>query len=99
VAAIEMDGGAESPVGFGAAVDKASADLLRQIGRLLERVGAGDISGAAGGADIEPLMRDGVPGLAERTVGTTTSTGTTPKPTPSTKSIRMISAKTWPPWR
>jgi Zn-dependent M28 family amino/carboxypeptidase len=70
VAAIEMDGGAESPVGFGAAVDKASADLLRQIGRLLERVGAGDISGGGGGADIEPLMRDGVPGLAERTVGT-----------------------------
>jgi hypothetical protein len=70
VAAIEMDGGAESPVGFGAAVDKASTDLLRQIGRLLERVGAGDIGGGGGGADIEPLMRDGVPGLAERTAGT-----------------------------
>jgi hypothetical protein len=70
VAAIEMDGGAETPVGFGAAVDKPSADSLRQIARLLERVGAGDIGGGGGGADIEPLMRDGVPGLAERTVGT-----------------------------
>ena len=70
VAAIEMDGGAESPVGFGAAVDKASADLLRQVGHLLERVGASDISGGGGGADIEPLMRDGVPSLAERTIGT-----------------------------
>ncbi len=70
VAAIEMDGGAETPVGFGANVDQASAGLLRQVGRLLERVGAGDIGGGGGGADIEPLMRDGVPGLAERTVGT-----------------------------
>ncbi len=70
VAAIEMDGGAESPVGFGAAVNAASSALLRQIGRLLERVGASDIGGGGGGADIEPLMRDGVPGLAERTVGT-----------------------------
>jgi len=70
VAAIEMDGGAEAPVGFGAAVDKTSADLLRQVSRLLDRVGAGDISGGGGGADIEPLMREGVPGLAERTVGT-----------------------------
>jgi len=70
VAAIEMDGGAESPVGFGAAVDKASIDMLRQVGRLMERVGAGEIGGGGGGADIEPLMRDGVPGMAERTVGT-----------------------------
>jgi len=70
VAAIEMDGGAETPVGFGAAVDNASGDVLRQIAGLLKRVGATDIGGGGGGADIEPLMRDGVPGLAERTVGT-----------------------------
>ena len=70
VMAIEMDGGAESPAGFGAGVDKASADLLRPIGRLLERVGATEIGGGGGGADIEPLMRDGVPGMAERTLGT-----------------------------
>ncbi len=70
VAAIEMDGGAEAPVGFGAAADKASTGLLLQAGRLLERVGATNINGGGGGADIDPLMRDGVPGLAERTVGT-----------------------------
>ena len=70
VVAIEMDGGAETPAGFGAGVDKASADMLRQIGRLMERVGASEIGGGGGGADIEPLMRDGVPGMAERTVGT-----------------------------
>ena len=44
--------------------------MLRQIGTLLERVGAGEITGGGGGADIAPLIRDGVPGLAERTVGT-----------------------------
>jgi Zn-dependent M28 family amino/carboxypeptidase len=69
-AAIEMDGGAESPRGFGAGVDVASLDLLRQIGSLLERAGAGEITGGGGGADIAPLLRDGVPGLGERTAGT-----------------------------
>ncbi len=70
VAAIEMDGGAEAPVGFGAGADRNSLDMLRQIGSLLDRVGASQIAGGGGGADIAPLIRDGVPGLAERTVGT-----------------------------
>jgi hypothetical protein len=48
VAAIEMDGGAETPLGFG----------------------AGEITGGGGGADIGPLLRDGVPGLSERASGT-----------------------------
>jgi carboxypeptidase Q len=70
VAAIEMDGGAEAPRGFGAGVDAASLDLLRQVGKLLDRVGAGEITAGGGGADIGPLLRDGVPGLGEHTVGT-----------------------------
>ena len=37
VAAIEMDGGAETPRGFGASVDEPSFDLLRQAAKLLER--------------------------------------------------------------
>ncbi len=69
VAAIEMDGGAEAPLGYGAAVDGGSMALLQQIGKLLERVGAGAITGGGGGSDIAPLMRDGVPGLGERTTG------------------------------
>ena len=69
VAAIEMDGGAEAPRGFGASVDAASMESLQQIGKLLERVGAGEITGGGGGSDIAPLMRDGVPGLGERTTG------------------------------
>jgi hypothetical protein len=66
-AAIEMDSGAEAPRGFGAATDAASMDTLRQIGRLLQRIGAAEVSPGGGGEDIAPLMRDGVPGLAERT--------------------------------
>jgi hypothetical protein len=101
VAAIEMDGGAEAPVGFGygpggfggrargtgrlatggtpptfptgvsanAAADHSMA-MVKQIGKLLDRINAGEITGGGGGSDIGPLMRDGVPGLGERSVGT-----------------------------
>ena len=43
---------------------------MREIGKLLERIDAGSIQPGGGGADIAPLMRDGVPGLAVRTAGT-----------------------------
>jgi carboxypeptidase Q len=73
VAAIEMDGGAEKPTGFGLS---ASGDLqallgrVREIGTLLDRIDAGSIQPGGGGADIAPIMVDGVPGLALRTIGT-----------------------------
>jgi hypothetical protein len=70
VAAIEMDGGAEAPRGFGAGVDAPSMTLLQQIGKLLDRIGAGEITIGGGGGDIGPLLIDGVPGLSERTTGT-----------------------------
>ena len=70
VAAIEMDGGAEAPLGFGAGVDAPSMALLQQIGKLLDPIGAGEITAGGGGSDIGPLLRDGVPGLGERTAGT-----------------------------
>ena len=68
VAAIEMDSGAEAPRGYGAGVTAESLDTLRQIAALLERVGAGEVGIGGGGADIAPLQRDGVPGLAEETI-------------------------------
>ena len=81
VAAIEMDGGAERPVGFGfglAGVDTKSAEKdpayeaalakLEQIGSLLSVIDAGKISRGGGGTDIGPLTREGVPGLGLRTV-------------------------------
>jgi len=73
VAAIEMDGGAEKPAGFGISGRSDMQGMLarvREIGRLLERIDAGSVQPGGGGADISPLMRDGVPGLAVRTVGT-----------------------------
>jgi hypothetical protein len=73
VAAIEMDGGVEKPAGFGISGRSDMQGMLarmREIGRLLERIDAGSIQSGGGGADIMPLMRDGVPGLAVRTVGT-----------------------------
>jgi len=70
VAALEMDGGAETPRGFGAGVDARSMDMLRQIGALLDPIGAGEITGGGGGEDINPLIRDGVPGFSERAAGT-----------------------------
>jgi hypothetical protein len=70
VMALEMDGGAETPRGFGAGVDQNSLDLLKQIAKLLEPIGAGEISGGGGGEDIAPLLRDGVVGMSERAAGT-----------------------------
>ncbi len=70
VAAIEMDGGAERPLGFGlAGGDARQLALLRQVGRLLEGIGAGQMTIGGGGADIGPIMREGVPGIGLRTVG------------------------------
>ncbi len=83
VAAIEMDGGMERPVGFGFGLHgvdataeedpdptyEAALARLEQIGRLLDGIEASTISRGGGGADIGPLTREGVPGLGARTVG------------------------------
>lgn len=87
VAAIEMDGGIERPVGFGVSLGsgagraaagpeegpspelEAAMVTLRQIARLLEGIDGDQITAGGGGADIAPLMREGVPGLGFRTVG------------------------------
>jgi carboxypeptidase Q len=73
VAAIEMDGGAEKPVGFGLSANgdlQALLGRVREIGVLLDRIDASSVQPGGGGADIAPIMVDGVPGLALRTVGT-----------------------------
>jgi Zn-dependent M28 family amino/carboxypeptidase len=77
VAAIEMDQGAERPVGFAytiAGIDDATPRMvsatarLLEIARLLEPVGAGRIATGGGETDIAPLMRAGVPGFGLITV-------------------------------
>jgi Peptidase family M28/PA domain len=69
VAAIEMDGGAEKPLGFGVNLSGAALARVQEIGHLLEPIGASQIHEGGGGADIGPLMRDGVPGFGLFTVG------------------------------
>ena len=73
VAAIEMDGGNERPVGFGVTVpgddQEAGLEIAGQIGALLAGIDGDMIAAGGGGADIGPLMREGVPGLGFRTVG------------------------------
>jgi len=70
VAAIEMDGGAEKPVGFGVSGGAQAVARAKEIGHLLDSIGAGTIRDGGGGADIGPIMGDGVPGLGLFTVGT-----------------------------
>jgi len=43
---------------------------VRQIGSLLDRIGAGSITRGGGGADIGPIMQLGVPGLGLNVDGT-----------------------------
>ncbi|MFQ5599425.1 MAG: M20/M25/M40 family metallo-hydrolase, partial [Candidatus Krumholzibacteriia bacterium] len=80
VAALESDGGVERPIGFGVRVVHEEGDPIalarhqralvraREIAPLLAGIGADTILGNGGGADIGPLMKAGVPGLAHRTV-------------------------------
>ncbi len=80
VAVIETDGGVERPIGFGVRVmrtdrdtttDSVRTDLavtrMREIGRLLAGIGAQGVTADGGGADINAMMKKGVPGIAHRT--------------------------------
>jgi carboxypeptidase Q len=64
--AIESDSGTYRPEGLGLA---ATAPLqvrsnLREIAKLLSGIGADGIAASGGGADIGPIMREGVPGAS-----------------------------------
>jgi Zn-dependent M28 family amino/carboxypeptidase len=84
VAAIEMDGGAERPIGFDLAASgrrprgssgkapEVPRDLMQRavaIGALLKSIDATKIVPGDGEADIEPLMMQGVPAFGLRTTG------------------------------
>ncbi len=62
VFAMESDAGTFRPTGFGFTGSDAALQVLRQVGALLRPIGADSISVGGGGADIAPLMRQGVPG-------------------------------------
>lgn len=65
VLAIESDNGVFAPTGFGVVGSHAALAVAKQIGPLLERIGAGTIEPAPSGpeADVEPLADRGVPGM------------------------------------
>jgi len=70
IAAIESDGGVFKPLGFGFTGSDAGFAIVRQVGSLLDRIGAGSITRGGGGADIGPIMQLGVPGLGLNVDGT-----------------------------
>lgn len=67
---IESDGGVFKPSGFGFSGSEDAYDLLVEIGRLLDRIESGNITKGGGGADIGPMMREGMPGMGLRVDGT-----------------------------
>ncbi|MFN9922215.1 MAG: M20/M25/M40 family metallo-hydrolase [Acidobacteriota bacterium] len=70
VIAIEMDGGAERPLGLGVTGGgEVALKQMQAIGRLLQPIGAGMVTAGGGGTDIGPIMREGVIGSGVRTVG------------------------------
>ena len=66
---IESDDGTFAPHGFGFTGGDSARVIVRQVGSLLERIGAGTIGANGGGADIGPLMGTGVPGMGLETDG------------------------------
>lgn len=70
VAAIESDAGVFRPQGFGFTGSDAAFAIVREIGTLLEGIGAGNIVRGGGGADIGPIMAEGVPGMGLNVDGT-----------------------------
>ncbi len=63
--AIESDGGVFKPIGFRVGASAAAYKVIREIGPLLDRIGAGTMMPEEGSpdADITPLVDGGVPGL------------------------------------
>ena len=63
VLAMESDGGVFDPIGFGFSGSDEAFKILTDIGTLLSSIESGVVSKGGGGADIGPIMREGVPGM------------------------------------
>jgi len=62
VLAIESDSGTNAPVGLQFTGSASAMDILSDISDLLSGISANTLTTGGGGADISPLMQDGVPG-------------------------------------
>ena len=70
ILAIESDGGVFAPRGFGFTGPDAARAIITAIGQLLQPLGAERVFAGGGGADIGPIMREGVPGAGHQVDGT-----------------------------
>lgn len=72
ILAIESDGGVFRPTGFGFTGSDSARSVVRQVAGLLARLGLGpdNIGASGGGADIGPIMAEGVPGMGHNVDGT-----------------------------
>ncbi|MBO6575630.1 MAG: M20/M25/M40 family metallo-hydrolase [Rhodothermales bacterium] len=69
IAAMESDSGVFTPRGFGFTGSDAAFEIVQAIGSLLEPIGSDTITRGGGGADIGPIMREGVPGMGLQVEG------------------------------
>lgn len=63
VLAMESDAGVFDPIGFGFSGSERAFEILTEIGATLSPIESGEVTKGGGGADIGPLMQDGVPGM------------------------------------
>lgn len=63
VLAIESDGGVFKPRGFGFGGSDKGYQMVSAVAELLESIGSDVVNRGGGGADIGPIMREGVPGM------------------------------------
>jgi len=63
ILAMESDAGVFDPIGFGFSGSDDAFKILSSIGELLKSADSGEVRKGGGGADIGPLMRNGVPGM------------------------------------
>jgi carboxypeptidase Q len=63
VLGIESDSGVFSPLGFGFTGTEDAFAIVQEIGSLLDPIGAGSVTRGGGGADIGPMMEQGMPGM------------------------------------
>ena len=69
ILAMESDAGVFKPSGFGFSGSDKAFNMLQDIGTLLKRIESGIITKGGGGADIGPIMREGVPGMGLKVDG------------------------------
>ncbi len=67
---LESDSGVFKPIGFGFTGSDEAFGLITEIGHLLDRIESGTISRGGGGADIGPMMQEGMPGMGLNVDGT-----------------------------